>query len=288
VCAGYGALMRWGIVVVLGSLAFAAPAQARVTAAVGGVRDPAAGQLDLWVQASERDGAGLRAARVVLDGQQLDEGFFDEPGCTAGECPQVGGVALIVPTTAVSDGERRLEVIVEDGAGVAEHVLDRSITVTNTPIPWTSTVTVGIGSGATEPDPPGGGGGGGGGGGPTPPGGTTGCVAPQLSAFLAQRPLRFRRTVPVLAGGRKYRFEGRLTCRINGRRRSAPHGTKVELRHVRRGRTVDRVTLRVRSRGEIVAPVRLRRSRTLVFRFEAEGVRPVQVRIPVRVVRVKR
>jgi hypothetical protein len=287
VLAGYGALMRWGIVVFLASLAFAAPAQARVTAAVGGVRDPAAGKLELWVQASERDGNGLRSARAVLDGQPLDEGFFDEPGCAAGECPQVGGVALSLPTTAVSDGERRLEVIVEDGAGANQHVLDRSITVANTPIPWTSTVTVGVGSGGTEPGPPGGGGGGGGGGGPTPPG-ATGCVAPQLSAFLAQRPLRFRRSVPVLAAGRRYRFEGRLTCRINGRRRSAPRGTTVELLHVRRGRTVAEVTLRVRSRGEIVARVRLRRSRTLVFRFQTEGGRPVQVRIPVRVVRVKR
>lgn len=44
--------------------------------------------------------------------------------------------------------------------------------------------------------------------------------APQLTMRLAQRPLRWRRGVPVLRAGRTYRFAGRLTC--------APEGTVVE------------------------------------------------------------
>jgi hypothetical protein len=43
---------------------------------------------------------------------------------------------------------------------------------------------------------------------------------PQLTMRLAQRPLRWRRGVPVLRAGRTYRFAGRLTC--------APEGTVVE------------------------------------------------------------
>jgi hypothetical protein len=43
---------------------------------------------------------------------------------------------------------------------------------------------------------------------------------PQLTMRLAQRPLRWRRGVPVLRTGRSYRFVGRLTC--------VPEGTVVE------------------------------------------------------------
>jgi hypothetical protein len=264
----------------------AAPAHAAVSGAVGGVRDPASGVLELWVQASESGDAGLRTARAMLAGQLLDTAHFDDPACAAGsavECPAAGGVGLRVPTTAVPDGERRLEVAIVDGNGVAVHVLDRTITVANTPIPWTSTVTIGIGSsGTTSPSPAPGDGGSGGG--PGPGGGAIGCRSPRLSVSLAQRPLRWRRGTPVLLAGRNYRFRGRLTCVIDARRRAAPRGTRVELRHVRRGRTIARRNVPVGANGRIRARLMFRSSRSLVFRVRAADGKRVQVRIPIRVV----
>ena len=55
------------------------------------------------------------------------------------------------------------------------------------------------------------------------------CRSPRLSVFLAQKPLRVSSGVPVLKTGKRYRFSGRLTCVINGRRRSAPKRTRIDI-----------------------------------------------------------
>ena len=103
---------------------------------------------------------------------------------------------------------------------------------------------------------------------------------------LAQRPLRFRRGVPVLAAGRTYRYEGRLTCRINGRRRAAPRGMPVQVRNRLRGSTFSKPAIEVRKAGEIVARLRYRSSRVVIFRVVSANGDFVSVRIPIRVVRV--
>jgi hypothetical protein len=188
-----------------------------------------------------------------------------------------------VPTTAVADGQRRLEVIVEDAAGTPAHVLDRTITVRNTPLRWTSSVTITLGGGAKTPQP------GPGPGGPGPgPGGQKGCAAPRLSMFLASKPMRLRRGVPVLVRGRKYRFLGRLTCLIDGRRRPAPRGTFVGIRNRVRGKTVVRAAVKVRGDGRIVARLVHRRSCVVVFRVRAANGRLVTVRIRIRVVSARK
>ena len=105
---------------------------------------------------------------------------------------------------------------------------------------------------------------------------------------LAQRPLRYRRGVPVLAAGRKYRYKGRLTCRIDGRRRAAPPGLRVQLRNRLRGSTYSEPSIRVRRRGVIVVRLAYRRSRVVIFRVVAANGDAVRVRIPIRVVRVKK
>jgi hypothetical protein len=267
------------IAVVLGALALPAAAQASTYGAVGGLRDPASGVLELSVQAVETEGIGLRRATARLGGHILDSVFFADPDCTPGVCPPVASVDLTVPTTAVSDGPARLEVTVEDAAGTVTHVVDQLVTVNNKPVVSTSTVTISVGAGAKTPQP-----GPGGPGGPGGPHGNDGCVSPRLSMFLAQRPLRIKRGVPVLAAGRKYRFRGRLTCLVNGRRRAAPRGTVVEVRDRRRGRTIVRDVARVRADGRIVTKLAHRRSCTVVFRIRGAGGRLVSVRIPIRVV----
>lgn len=178
------------------------------------------------------------------------------------------------------DGAQRLEILVEDGAGRVTHLIDRSIAVVNTPVPWQSTVTLTLGSGSARPGSP-----------VTPsgappvPGGKPPCSAPRLSIALAQRPLRFRHGIPVLARGRQYRFEGRLTCRSGGRRRPAAQGTVVEQRHVVRGRTVVKTSLKARRDGRLYAWLKPAGSRVLVFRVHAADGKIVRVRIPIRVAR---
>jgi hypothetical protein len=272
------ALLAAGVV----ALTLPATAQAATSGAVGGVRDPAGGVLELTVQAVENEGVGLRRASVTLGGTALDTATFADPDCAPGACPAVGTVALTAPTYGVPEGPARLEVTVEDAAGTVTHVVDQTITIANRQPTSTSTVTVSVGAGAKNPQT-----GPGGPGGPAGPPGTRGCASPRLSMFLAQRPLRIRRGVPVLAARRKYRFRGRLTCVVDGRRRAAKRGTLVQVRDRRKGRTIERPAARVKTGGAIVVRLAHRRSCAVVFRIRGAGGHLVRVRIPIRVVRAK-
>ena len=271
------------IAAVAALLTLPAAAQAATHAAVGGLRNPAAGTLQLTVQAVETDGIGLRRATAILGGHTLDTQYFGEdPGCAPGACPTVATVALAVPTGAVPDGPARLEVTVEDAAGSVTRVVDQTITIANRPVVSNPTVVVTVGGGAKKPQT-----GPGGPGGPAGPSGNHGCRSPRLSMFLAQRPLRIKRGVPVLAAGRKYRFRGRLTCVVDGRRKAAPRGTLVQVRDRRKGRSIVRPVARVKVGGAIVVKLAHRRSCTVIFRVRGAGGNLVSVRIPIRVVRAK-
>lgn len=71
-----------GTALLLGLLLAAAPAaRADVRGAVSGVRDPAAGVVDMTVLATEHDGVGLRSASAVLGGEQLAVADFGDPAC---------------------------------------------------------------------------------------------------------------------------------------------------------------------------------------------------------------
>jgi hypothetical protein len=275
-------LGRWqgALLAPLATLALASPAWADVNAAVGGVRDPAAGALNLRVQASETSGVGLRTARAALADQPVVAAHFGDPSCApaaATTCPATGGAALTIDTTAVADGVQRLVVTVEDGAGNLKTVLDRTVRVANTRPPSDVTLRFGGGIAPTEPADPGGSGG--------VAGEQSECRRPRLAVALTQRPLWVHQGRAVLAPGRRYRFSGRLTCRVDGRRRSAPRGTQVELRRFVRGRMIVRSSARVRARGRFVAQLRFRRSMVVAFRFRGAGGRLVQVRLPVIVTR---
>ena len=94
--------------------------------------------------------------------------------------------------------------------------------------------------------------------------------------------------MPVLAAGRTYRYAGRLTCRINGRRSPAPRGTEVQVRNRLRGWTISKPSITLRKAGDVVARLAYRSSRVVIFRVRAAGGEVVRVRIPIRVVRVKK
>lgn len=196
-------------------------------------------------------------------------------------------MALRVDTASVPDGPHRLRVDVADAAGNVATIADEEILVLNHPPGTSSTVTLRIGSGGVEaPGPPAAA--------PAPrarprlrPAPGPACPVPRLSMLLASKPLRISRGRPVLARGRHYRYRGRLTCRIHGWRRSAPRGTVVEVINVIRGRRRTRRPTRVRARGRIALKLAYPSSRTIIIRHRSVDGRTAQVRIRIRVVRVR-
>jgi hypothetical protein len=245
------------------------------------MRDPAAGRLELSVQAVQTDGNGLRRTSAILDGTTLASADIGEPGCQPGACPAVGGAILYVATAAAVDGPHRLEVTVEDGAGDVVHLLDEMIAVRNAPVtpvpPVTVTVTVQAGLDVPQAAPA-----------TTAPVGPTstssahGCRSPRLSMLRVSEPLRTRHGVPVLRAGRLYRFRARVSCEVGGRRKRAPAGTRVEVHDYRHGRSVKRVVARVRSRGVVAVKLRHRRSCAVVFLTHGVDGKRSSARLPIR------
>ena len=234
-------------------LTLPAAAQASTLGAVGGLRDPAAGVLQLTVQAVETDGIGLRSATATLAGQALDTQYFAAPDCEPGVCPAVATVALTAPTDDVPDGPARLEVTVEDAAGTVTHVVDETITIANTLPTSTPTVTVSVGAGAKVPQagpggpsgPEPGSGGAGGGCRLAADGAVRGAGGPGLGVRAAGRPAgagdQAAGTAAATAAGRasrnaRVRFAGAAPRRgadRRGDRRAGPQQRGALLRTVR-------------------------------------------------------
>jgi len=148
-----------------------------------------------------------------------------------------------------------------------------------------STATLSIGSSALflpEPSQPG----------SNRPGGVQGasrnsCRTPRLTVVLATKPLRITKGIPVLKYKKKYRFKGRLTCVINGRRRSAPKLTKVGILNKVGKRTVTKPGTRIRSKGAMNVLLSFTSSRTVIFRFTSSERQRSQVGIKVKVLKAK-
>ena len=266
-----GAVIRAAFAAALALVAILAPAAAAAgpSGAVSGVRDPASGVLRLVVLASADD--GLVSARGGLDGVETAEASF---GCDAepAACPSSGEVELRVSTLGFADGPHRLTVTVTDAAGREARLVDRVVTVRNTPVVQRTTVTVGVGTGAGV-DPPGGGSGG-------PPPSPGACASPRLKVKAAWRAPRVRGVRLVLRAGRRYLFAGRLTCD----RVPAARGTRIVLLQKRDGVVLRRRSVRIGADGRFAVRLKARTRRTLVFRLRAGGSTVVDVRLPVIVV----
>jgi len=251
------------------------------TGLVSGLRSPARGALELSLSAQD-PGSGLAGAEASLDG-----------GAAASvqlSGNSVSAVPLSLDTTAVPDGTHQLAVRVSDAAGNSATLVERQIAVRNAPIVTGSraSVTVGVSSHSNP-----------GKGGEKGKGGENGkgkgkgvalqsrvCRAPRLRMRLAKRPLWYTRPkhVPALRFRHRYPYTGRLTCRVDGRRVSAPKGTPIDVFY-----RVWEITFK-RRRGQVKKlrkrPIRVRKGgriwvrlggfgsgRTLIFRYRRSDER---------------
>ena len=105
--------------------------------------------------------------------------------------------------------------------------------------------------------------------------------------ILAQKPLRVSKGRPVLRAIARYRFTGRLTCVINGRRRSAPKRARIDLLNTIGKRTIEKSGSTVRTKGAFQIILAYPSSRLLTFRFTNSDGQRSQVRIRVVVQKKK-
>jgi hypothetical protein len=272
-----------GICAVLTALAFAPPARADAgppTGRVDGWHSPVEQTLALTVHADAADGTTLGHATVALDGTPLVTAALCPSGQACTET-DAGGVTLSFDSVPFPDGVHQLTVTVTDADGGAATVLSAPTEIWNDRPAGSATATLTVGSVVPVPPLP-----------AVDPGGgvlgaaASGCLRPKLSMRLSQRPLRIEHGVPVLVKGKRYRFTGRLTCLVKGKRVSARKHTHIQLRALLRGRSYHKGRATVGSRGRIAVRFSVPSSRTLEFRFPIAGRTVTRVRIKVRVVKV--
>jgi hypothetical protein len=261
-------------------------------AAVGGIGSDRRGVMNVAVWAADR-GVGLGRVDVLIDGERAATGRYGDESCTdlspadpqvdlplGANCPANGALTLPVDTNAYPDGDRKLEIRVYDAAGNEfDPVTDYAFKIVNHPSPGSSTGTLDVGSGNTTQQSGGGRGGRGDVAGET----ATSCSSPKLSMFLSQEPAKVSNGVPLLTYAKRYRFRGRLTCVVGGKRRSAPRRTRIDLLNTIGRTTHEKGGATVRGDGRITLILAYKSSRTLVFRYTSAGGRRSQVKIRIRV-----
>jgi len=267
--------------------------------AVGGVRNEMDNTVNLEVKATD-NGTGLAYAIASLDGATVRRDFAGGTNCRDltpstpnmidmpmdAVCPTVDTVTLPLDTTQVTDGAHTLSVKTYDWSGRVSE-LTQAVNVNNHPNLGQSSQTLNIGTSAI-PGQQGSGGSTGGSGGVA--GATsTACRSPRLSVILAQKPLRVSKGRPVLRYKKRYRFTGRLTCVINGKRRSAPKRARIDLLNtIGKKTTLDKSGTTVHAKGAFTIIVAYRSSRLLTFRFTNSAGQRSQVRIRIIVQKKKK
>ena len=185
-------------------------------------------------------------------------------------------------TSLLLDGKYWRTVTVYDAAGNASTLLDQEFEVFH-PNLGTNVQTLSIGSSGVDiplanPSPgPGGG---------TQGAQSTSCRSPRLSVSLGSKPLRISKGRPLLLANKRYRFEGRLTCVVNGKRRSAPKSTRIEILNKVGRKTVSKPATRLRAGGKLNALLKtpnVSGTRTLIFRYRNASGQRVQVSIRVTI-----
>jgi len=283
------------------AMAFAAPAQAAgPTGSVGWSQqwcDAAwcalPGQppqpMTVDIHASSPSGsAHLDSAQVVINGAAATvtdekEQVTNAPLalCDPERSCDSGVRKVKLDTSTWADGPYHFVVAVTNAAGESANIADGTLTVNNTN-PNHPSATLTIGSSVSTPEP--------GAGGNGSQGGVQGanqssCASAKLSMLLSQKPVRISHRVPVLYKNKKYRFTGRLTCLVRGKRVSAAKRTKVEIYAIVKGRTIHKATARVASGGKVAVRLASPSARTLEFRFKGADGKTARVRIKIKTVK---
>jgi hypothetical protein len=245
-------------------------------------------------------GVGLSHADLYVDGVEVGSGSYGDGTCAdlspddpaidlplGADCPLTSrDVSIALDTTNWADGPHTLTIKLYDAAGNETDVVkDYATTFSNFPDHGTPTQTLTLGSGAGRPGGSGGSGAGSGGTGGVAGASATSCGSPKLSMYLSQKPLAVSHGVPVLRHGKRYRFRGRLTCVVSGKRRAAPKHTRIDLLNQIGSRTYAKGGTTVRDGGNITIILAYRSSRTLVFRYTSPEGKRSQVKIKIKVKR---
>jgi hypothetical protein len=285
--------------------------------AVGGYQNPAATKLTLDVSGSDI-GTGMRSAWAWVSGAN----------CTPTLCPvykaDFAGTECrdLTPNDATVDmplgakcafgGEHAPPIVVDiaiknpdgtiglpngDGYALNYRVTDwagneynetKPLTLNNNPYLGTNTQTLSIGTtGTTTPNANNNTTGNGGSGGVAGASAQS-CRSPRLSFSLSNKPMRISKGVPVLQYGKRYRFNGRLTCVINGKRKSAPKRARVDILNKIGKKTIEKAGTTVRDKGRLTVILSYKSSRTISFRFTNSDGQRSTVSIKVKVEKKKK
>jgi hypothetical protein len=265
----------------LGASALASADDSPISAAIGGVSSPASGDMSIQVQATDT-AAKLVSAVAIVDGRQVGVGDLC-PADSNTNC-QAQGTTIGWHTTDFPDGVHQLVVRIADANGTT---LDKtqSFEILNHPPQGSPSQTLNIGSGS-QPQQNGSGNNGGSGG--VAGASASSCTSPKLSMQLAQKPLRVSKGHPVLQKGKRYRFTGRLTCVVNGKRHSAPKKTRVEENDVVKGKRSFKGGTLVQGSGKVSIIIAVTSSRTIEFSVTDANGKTSRVRIKVTVSKQKR
>jgi hypothetical protein len=284
-------------------------------AAVGGYQSPAAGTLKLDFAASDI-GSGLRSAEAWIAGAACtaslcpvskqefpgtncrdltpNDATVDMPldaKCAFAEHPVAAlavDAAILLPdkTIGLPNGDGyTLNYRVTDWAG-NEYNESKPLSLNNNPNLGVSSQTLSIGtSGTTTPNATTNASAGSGG---VAGASAQSCRSPRLSFSLSQKPMRISKGVPVLQYAKRYRFNGRLTCVISGKRKSAPKRARVDILNKVGKKTVEKAGTTVRDKGKLTVILAYKSSRTISFRFTNTDGQRSTVTIKVKVEKKKK
>jgi hypothetical protein len=291
-----GSTVLVGASVIALSALIAAPAHASVSGSLSGYPSPAGGveakyQSITVTVTGTSTGSPLADAAMTVDGAAAGAGShgFD---CKTADCANANA-SIPLKTTDYTDGVHHMVVTVRNQGGETSTVAADIEIWNNRPNqcptdspPNTCNAQLSIGSDPTveQPAP---GPGGGGNNGSVEGANETSCKSPRLSMSLAQKPLRVSHGVPVLLKNKSYRFTGRLTCLINGKRKSATKGTRIEVRNTVGSKIVKKPGAKVGSGGKITVLLKYPSARTIEFRFTNADGKTSKVRIKVRIAQRK-
>jgi hypothetical protein len=249
----------------------------------------------LWKAVLYVDGVEAGKVEYVNDGNAgkacVDALNAGAPLPLENDCQKSSDKDILLDTTDWFDGPHTLAVKLYDAAGnVADVLKDYKAEFKNGRDPSNCSPSCSAqvpvaGGGTTQPNGANNGNNGSGG---VAGASTTSCNSPRLSMELSQRPLKVSKGVPVLLSGKRYRFRGKLTCLINGKRRSASPKTPIELLNTIGKRTYRKGGATVRDKGAITLILAYKSSRTLVFRYTNPDGRRSQVKLKIKVVKKPR